>query len=51
MNFELSEDQKLVLDTIKNFVRKELPVERARKMREDDTGYSKDTWRQMGELG
>ncbi|MFP6684887.1 MAG: acyl-CoA dehydrogenase family protein, partial [Polyangiaceae bacterium] len=38
-------------DTIKNFVRKELPVERARKMREDDTGYSKDTWRQMGELG
>ena len=51
MNFDLSSDQKLLVDTVSNFLRKESPVSRLRTMREDSVGYSKDLWRQMGELG
>jgi alkylation response protein AidB-like acyl-CoA dehydrogenase len=51
MNFELSADQKMIVDTVAAFVRKELPVERMRKMRDDEVGYSREVWKQMGELG
>ncbi|HLK38238.1 MAG TPA: acyl-CoA dehydrogenase [Polyangiaceae bacterium] len=51
MNFDLSSDQKLLVDTVANFLRKESPVSRLRTMRENPVGYSKDLWRQMGELG
>ena len=51
MDFELSSDQKLLLETVSSFVKKESPVSRARKLIDDPLGYSKDVWRQMGELG
>jgi alkylation response protein AidB-like acyl-CoA dehydrogenase len=51
MNFELSADQNAILESAKDFVKKELPIARMRKMRSDPVGFSKDTWRQMGELG
>lgn len=51
MHFELSDDQKMIRDTVRTFVRKELPVERMRKLRSDSLGYSKAIWQQMGELG
>jgi alkylation response protein AidB-like acyl-CoA dehydrogenase len=51
MHFELSEDQGMMLDTVKSFVSKKLPLARARDMRDDEIGYSKDVWREMGELG
>jgi alkylation response protein AidB-like acyl-CoA dehydrogenase len=51
MDFELSADQKMLVETAASFVKKELPVERMRRMREEATGWSKDVWRQMGELG
>ncbi len=51
MNFELSADQKTIVKTVTDFVKKELPLSRMRKLRADETGFSRDTWKQMGDLG
>lgn len=51
MDFELSEDQKMIRRTVADFVKKELPVTRMRKMRDDETGFSREVYQQMGELG
>ena len=51
MNFDLTQDQKLLVDTAAAFVRKESPVTRLRAMRQDPVGYTKPVWKQMGELG
>ncbi len=51
MDFELSDDQKMLVDTAASFAKKESPVTRLRKLREDELGYEKKVWRQLGELG
>jgi alkylation response protein AidB-like acyl-CoA dehydrogenase len=51
MDFDLSQDQKLLVDTATAFVRKESPITRLRAMRTDPIGYSKEVWKKMGELG
>jgi alkylation response protein AidB-like acyl-CoA dehydrogenase len=51
MNFELSADQKTIVKTVSEYVNKELPLERMRKLRDDPAGFSRDTWRKLGELG
>lgn len=51
MDFELSEDQKMIRRTVADFVKKELPVTRMRQMRDDETGFSREVYQQMGELG
>ncbi|MBK8254718.1 MAG: acyl-CoA dehydrogenase family protein [Polyangiaceae bacterium] len=51
MDFELSSDQKTIVKTVAEFVKKELPISRMRKMRSDPTGFSRDMWKQMGDLG
>lgn len=51
MHFDLNEDQKLLVDSVSGFVKKNSPVSRLRALREDSVGYSKDVWRQMGEFG
>ena len=51
MDFDLSEEQRLLVDTVLSFVKKQSPVSRMRALREDPVGWSRDVWRQMGELG
>ncbi|MFT3928258.1 MAG: acyl-CoA dehydrogenase family protein [Myxococcales bacterium] len=51
MDFEFSEDQQLLAKTAADFVSKRSPVSRARKLREDATGYEMSVWREMAELG
>jgi len=51
MDFELNEDQRMLVDTVRDFVKKDSPVERFRKMRESDRGWDEKVWKQMGELG
>jgi alkylation response protein AidB-like acyl-CoA dehydrogenase len=51
MNFDLSPDQKQIVDTVAAFAKKESPVTRLRAMRQDPVGYSKSVWKHMGELG
>ena len=51
MNFSLTDDQRMLVDAAAGFIRKQSPVARMRKLREDSIGWSPQVWRQMGELG
>jgi alkylation response protein AidB-like acyl-CoA dehydrogenase len=51
VNFDLSQDQKLLVDTASSFAKKSSPVARARKMRSDPLGFEPKVWKQMAELG
>jgi alkylation response protein AidB-like acyl-CoA dehydrogenase len=51
MDFTLTDDQKMLAETVSSFAKKESPVERVRKIRTSETGWDKKIWRQMGELG
>jgi alkylation response protein AidB-like acyl-CoA dehydrogenase len=52
MQFDLSDDQRLLVDTVASFVKKESPVERFRKLRDEDSiGWSRDVYKKMGDLG
>lgn len=51
MNFSLSEDQRMLVEAAQGFTRKQSPITRMRKLREDPIGWSPEVWRQMGDLG
>ena len=51
MNFDLTQDQQMLVDTATSFVKKQSPPSRLRAMREDPVGWSRDMWKHMGELG
>jgi alkylation response protein AidB-like acyl-CoA dehydrogenase len=51
MNFDLTDDQKMLVETVQSFVKKDSPVERMRRMRKDEIGWEKAVWKQMAELG
>jgi alkylation response protein AidB-like acyl-CoA dehydrogenase len=51
MNFDLSEDQRLLYDTVGAFVKKSSPVSRFRALRQDPLGWDPKVWRTMGEQG
>lgn len=51
MDFELTDDQKMLVDTAASFAKKESPVTRLRSLRDDELGYETKVWRQLGELG
>ncbi|HEU5056804.1 MAG TPA: acyl-CoA dehydrogenase family protein [Kofleriaceae bacterium] len=51
MHFDLSQDQKMLVDTAASFARKSSPVARARRLRADPRGYEPAIWKQMAELG
>ena len=53
MGLILTEDQLILRDMAKSFFAEKSPVERSRKLRDDfdETGFSRDLWKEMGELG
>ncbi|MBX3181236.1 MAG: acyl-CoA dehydrogenase family protein [Polyangiaceae bacterium] len=51
MDFELSDDQRLLVRTVADFCKKESPVTRLRQLRETELGWEPRTLAQMGELG
>jgi alkylation response protein AidB-like acyl-CoA dehydrogenase len=51
MDFTLNDDQKMLVDTVTSFTKKESPVDRVRKIRDLDIGWDRNIWRHMGELG
>jgi alkylation response protein AidB-like acyl-CoA dehydrogenase len=51
MNFSLTEDQRMLADAALGFTRKQSPVSRMRKLRDDPIGWSPEVWRQMADLG
>ena len=51
MDFTLTDDQKMIQETASSFVKKDSPVERMRKLRDEPLGWDRAVWKQMGELG
>jgi alkylation response protein AidB-like acyl-CoA dehydrogenase len=51
MNFELTEEQQMLVDTVAQFVKNDSNTERFRKLREVDRGWDPEMWERMGEMG
>ena len=51
MNFDLSEEQQILVDSVAKFVKNDSPVERFRKLRETERGWDPAMWTRMAEFG
>ena len=51
MNFDLTDEQRLLVDSVASFAKKQSPVTRLRQTREEPLGFSREVWKQMGDLG
>ena len=53
MGLILSDDQLILRDMARNYCEEKSPVERMRTLRDtrDETGFSRELWKEMGELG
>ncbi|MCH9684089.1 MAG: acyl-CoA/acyl-ACP dehydrogenase [Deltaproteobacteria bacterium] len=51
MDFELSPEQKMLAQTVASFAKQRSPVERFRKLREQQQPWDPQVWAHMGELG
>ena len=48
MNFDLSEEQQILVDSVAKFVQNDSPVERFRKLRDTERGWDPTTWARVG---
>ncbi len=51
MDFDLNEEQKILQRSAADFLKKECPKERVRRIEETEEKYSPDLWRKMADLG
>ena len=51
MDFSLAEERRLLQDTVRRYLGREYSFEQRRKRLAAATGFSRETWRQMAELG
>ena len=51
MNFELSEEQKMIQQSVERFVQEHYDLPKRVELSSQDPGYSKDYWNSMAELG
>ncbi len=51
MNFDLTEEQQMLVDSVTKFVANDSNAERFRKLRESELGWEKSMWERMGEYG
>ncbi len=51
MNFELSEEQKMIQQNVERFVQENYDLPTRVKLSSEDVGFSKDYWNSMAELG
>lgn len=51
MDFNLSEEERLLDDMVREFIDREYTFEKRRKILESEEGFSPDIWRQLAELG
>ena len=51
MNFELSEEQKMIQQNVERFVQENYDLPKRVELSSQDPGYSKDYWNSMAELG
>jgi len=51
VNFDLSEEQQILVDSVQRFVQNDSGVERFRKLRDTDRSWEPEMWARMGEMG
>ncbi|MEZ5559093.1 MAG: acyl-CoA dehydrogenase family protein [Pseudomonadales bacterium] len=51
MNFELSEEQKLIQESVARFIQENYDLEQRKQISAKDPGFSRDYWQTMAELG
>ena len=51
MDFSLTEEQRLLKDSVERFVRESCPLDRRRALVSGEPGYSEESWRRMAALG
>lgn len=51
MDFELSEDQRILKESAHNFLMKECPKRLVRELDKSDEGYSPELWQKMADMG
>ncbi len=51
MNFDLTEEQEIIVESVAKFVRNDSPVERFRKLRDTERGWDTGMWERMGGYG
>jgi alkylation response protein AidB-like acyl-CoA dehydrogenase len=51
MDFGLSEDQLLLEETVRGFLKHRMPITRVRELREEDRPNDRKIWRELAELG
>ena len=51
MKFNFSEDQRLLQQTVRDFLEGACPIERLRELWETDTGRSPELWAELAEIG
>ncbi len=51
MNFDLTEEQQMIVDQVSKFVANESPVSRFRKLRDTERGWEPEMWAKMAEQG
>jgi alkylation response protein AidB-like acyl-CoA dehydrogenase len=51
MDLSLTEEQQLLQNSVRDFLRQECPTTHVRAMEEDDIGYSSELWKNMADLG
>ncbi len=51
MDFELSEGQRLLQRSVRQFLERECPIERVREMSNSPEGFSPSLWEQMAQMG
>ncbi|HEX6958571.1 MAG TPA: acyl-CoA dehydrogenase family protein [Ferrovibrio sp.] len=51
MDFQLSEEQKLLADSVESWLQDKYDFERWRKLVKTDLGYADENWKEMAELG
>ncbi|HWU74938.1 MAG TPA: acyl-CoA dehydrogenase family protein [Rhodanobacter sp.] len=51
MDFSISDEQQMLLDTTRHLIAKDYSFARREQIRASDSGWSRETWQQMAELG
>ena len=51
MNFELSEEQKMIQQSVERFVQENYDLSNRIKISSEDPGFSKEYWTSMADLG
>ncbi len=51
MDYDFSEDQNMIRETVRKFLQNECPREKIRELMQDEQGYDPEMWKKMAELG